>query len=168
MNYLDICFLFLNIRGWWLSFEYWFLFLKRSPFLKKKSSIFWSIVNLQCCVSSGVQQSESVVRIHTYTHTDIYIYIHSFLHFFSHTENWIKFPVLYSRSLLVIYFIYSSVYMSIPISHFISPWLPPVSHKFVFYTCNSFCFVNKVICTLLKNFTCKWYHIYFSLSDLLH
>ena len=31
------------------------------------------------------------------------------------------FPVLYSTSLLVIYFMYSSVYMSIPISQFIPP-----------------------------------------------
>ena len=67
-----------------------------------------------------------------------------------------------------LHFIYSSVNTSIPISHFISLCLPPVSHKFVFYTCNSFCFVNKVICTLLKISTYKRYHIYLSLSDLLH
>ena len=42
------------------------------------------------------------------------------------TEYWVEFPVLYSRSLLVIYVIYSSKYMSIPISQFIphplTPW----------------------------------------------
>ena len=47
-------------------------------------------------------------------------------------------PLLYSRSLLVTYFIYSSVYMSIPIFQFIPPSsLPPSNHKIVFYICNS-------------------------------
>ena len=63
---------------------------------------------------------------HTHTHTYviyIYIYIYIpplFLRFFSHsatTEYWVELPVLYSRSLLVMYFIYSSVCMSIPISY---------------------------------------------------
>ena len=44
------------------------------------------------------------------------------------TEYWVEFPVLYSRSLLVIYFTYSSVYMSVPISKFISP---PSQEKFL-------------------------------------
>ena len=42
-----------------------------------------------------------------------------FLKFFSHlgiTEHWAEFPVPYSRSLLVIHFKYSSVYISSPIS----------------------------------------------------
>ena len=37
------------------------------------------------------------------------------------TEYWTEFPVVHSRSLLVIYFIYSSIYMSVPISLFIPP-----------------------------------------------
>ena len=45
--------------------------------------------------------------------------------------------MLYSKPLLVIYFIYSSVYISIPISQFIPSPLPPGSHKFVFYICDS-------------------------------
>ena len=56
---------------------------------------------------SGVQKSESVIQI--------YIYLHSFLDSFpikAITEYWVEFPVLYSMSLLVIYFIYSSVYIS--------------------------------------------------------
>ena len=41
------------------------------------------------------------------------------------TEYWVEFPVLYSRFLKVIYFIYSSVQMSIPISQVIPlPFLP--------------------------------------------
>ena len=55
-----------------------------------------------------------------------YTYIHSFLESFSIwaiAENWVEFLELYRRFLLVIYFIYSSVYMSIPISQFIHlPW----------------------------------------------
>ena len=35
------------------------------------------------------------------------------------------------------YFIYSSVYMSIPISKFISPPFPSGNHNFVFYICDS-------------------------------
>ena len=64
----------------------------------------------------AVQQSESVV----------YIYISPlFFRFFPHTvitKYWVKFLLLYSRSVLVTYFIYinSSLYMSITISPFSS------------------------------------------------
>ena len=36
-------------------------------------------------------------------------------------EYWVEFLVLYSRFLLVIYFIYNSMYMSTPISQFVCP-----------------------------------------------
>ena len=46
--------------------------------------------------------------------------------------------MLYSRSLLVIYFIYCRVYVSIPISQFIFPTpFPFGNHKFAFYVCGS-------------------------------
>ena len=45
--------------------------------------------------------------------------------------------MLYVKFLLVIYFIHSSMYMSIPISIYPSPPLPPGNDKFVFYICNS-------------------------------
>ena len=49
------------------------------------------------------------------------------------------FIYLYSRFLLVTYFIHISVYMSIPISQFIPPLLAPLSpfgfHTFVLYIC---------------------------------
>ena len=73
--------------------------------------------------------------------------------------------MLYSRSLLFIYFTYSidSVYRSIPISQFIPP-------PFVLYICLYFCFVNKIVYSNFFRF-----HIYvliydvgFSLSELLH
>ena len=60
----------------------------------------------------------------------LYIYIYPlFLDSFPITEYWVEFPVLYRRSLLVIYFIYSSVLMSIPIFQFIPPPRPPANHN---------------------------------------
>ena len=83
-------------------------------------NFYWSIVDLQCCVSF-----RCTAKWVTYTNT----YIHSFLDSFPIsviTEYWVEFPVLYSRSLEVTYFIYTSVYMSIPIFQFIpSPYLTP-------------------------------------------
>ena len=81
-----------------------------------KKTFYWSIVALQCCVSfllcSKVNQS--------------YVYIYTlFLRFPSHLGQHralSRVPcVLYSRFSLVIYFIHSSVYMSVPISQFIPP-----------------------------------------------
>ena len=60
-----------------------------------------------------------VNQLHIYIYIYIYIYINSFLYSFSiwaFTEYWVEFLVLYSRSLLFIYFTHSSVYVSIPIS----------------------------------------------------
>ena len=45
-------------------------------FFKK---VFLDFVNLQCCISSGVQQSESV--LHTHTHTHIHISTLFYIHF---------------------------------------------------------------------------------------
>ena len=63
---------------------------------------------------------------------------------------------------------HSSVYVSIPISHFIpppflSPWQP--------YSCFPhlwlyFCFVNRFICTIFLDVTYKQYHMNLSFSDL--
>ena len=58
--------------------------------------------------------------------TDWYMYLFYFKFFFYfNTEYWAEFSVLYSRSLLVIYFKYSSVYMSSPNSRSVLP--PPSS-----------------------------------------
>ena len=52
---------------------------------------------------------------------------------------------LYSRLLLAICFMYSSVYVSVPFSQFISPSLSPLGvHRFVLYICLYFCF--RLIC----------------------
>ena len=50
--------------------------------------------------------------------------------------------------------------MSIPIFQFI-PSFTPSNHKFVFYICDYFCFVNKFICTIFLDSTQKRYHMIF-------
>ena len=82
-------------------------------------NFYWDIVDLQCCVSF-----RCTAKWISYTYT----YIHSFLDSFpieAITEYWVEFPVLYSRSILVICFIYSSVYMSVLVFQFIPPPLTP-------------------------------------------
>ena len=70
-------------------------------------SFYWTIVNLQCCIVSGVWQRGSVIYIHTYILFQI-LFPDRLL------QNIIDFPILYSSSLLLIYLIYSSMYMLIP------------------------------------------------------
>ena len=75
--------------------------------------------------------------------------------------------MVYSSFSLVIYFIHSSVHMSISISQFIPsppPWFP--------YICSLhlslyFCFAKKFICIIFLDSTCYWYYMIFcfSLSD---
>ena len=95
----------------------------------------WSIVDLQYCVSFSCIYSMV---------NQLYIYPLFFLDSFPigvFTGYWVEFPVPYSRSLLVLCFIYGSEYMSIQISQFIppSPFLRS-NHKFVFYI---LCFCSR-------------------------
>ena len=46
-------------------------------------------------------------------------------------------PSIYSRFLLVISFIHSKVYMSIPVSQWSLHSLSPGNHRFIFYICDS-------------------------------
>ena len=73
----------------------------------------------------------------------------------------------YSRSLLVIHFQYSSVYMSIPNSLFIPPVLFPSNHKHILKSVNLFLFCEKVFVSFL--FRCRIYkesHTIFLLSSV--
>ena len=87
---------------------------------------------------SSVQKSMSVMHIHI---SALYLeYSH-----ISHYSVFVEFPVLWSRFLLVTYFTYSSVYMSIPISQFV---LLSSNNKVCFlHLWFYFCFVIKFICT---------------------
>ena len=69
-------------------------------------------------------------------------------------DYWEEFPVLYSRSLLVIYFIYS-MYVNPNLSIYPSPPLPPGNHKFVFYICGSISVLQMFLCTIFLHSTCK-------------
>ena len=79
---------------------------------------------------------------------------------------------LYSRFLLVIYFIHISEYMSIPISQFITPPLPftafPPWCPYVcsLHLCLNFCPANRFICTIFlgSTYICRKYFC-FSLAS---
>ena len=62
---------------------------------------YWNIVDLQCYVSF-----RCAAKWFSYTYTCIYSFSNSFP-IEVITEYWVEFPVIYSRTLLVIYFIYS-------------------------------------------------------------
>ena len=71
--------------------------------------------------------------------------------------------MLYSRFSLAIYFIHSSVCMLIPVSQFIpplpfAPWYPYIRSL---HLCLNFRFVNKIICTIFLDFTCKHFYVLF-------
>ena len=78
---------------------------------------------------SAVQQSESITYIHictyNYIHTNTCNYIYPLLfQILSHIGYYKvlnRIPGAYSRSLLVIYFVYGAVYMSLPIFLFLYP-----------------------------------------------
>ena len=96
-------------------------------FLFLKKIFFGNLLDLQCLLVLGGQQSECYA----------YTCIHSFLRFFSKIGNYRLLSRVPSRSLLVLYFIYNSVYMSIPISQFILPLPIPSNCKFVSHIYNS-------------------------------
>ena len=114
---------------------------------------------------SDVKLSKSVIYIY------IYIYLHYF-RLFPHIDHYrvlSRIPVLliYSRSLLVIYYICNSVYMSTPISQFPLPYLL-VTVSLFSTSITLFLFVAKFICTLSLDSTCKRYRMIFVLLCLTY
>ena len=69
-----------------------------------KKMFYWSIVDLQCCVS--FRSTAKQINWHTST---IFKRFFSLKKIKAITEYWVDFPLLYSRFLLVIYFIYTSL-----------------------------------------------------------
>ena len=130
-------------------------------------NFYWSIVALQYCVSFCC-----TAKWISYKYTYIPFFL-DFLPIWVTTEHWVEFPVLHRRFSLVIYFIHSSVYMSVPVSQLIPPPFSPSirSLRLRLY----FCFANKFICTIFLDSTYKWYYTifvflfltYFTLCDSL-
>ena len=93
--------------------------------------------SLECCSPWDCIESDWVTELNWFTmiynvcfrytakwFSYMYTYVYSFSGSFLIrviTEYWADFPVLYSRSLLVIYLIYRSMYMLMPSSLFLSP-----------------------------------------------
>ena len=96
---------------------------------------------------SGILQSDSVIHIH------ICILLEN-LTSYKLSQN-IEFPALYSRSLLVIYLTYSSMYMFIPSSWFIPPW-----HVFSYFLFGNHDFAFD-ICSVCLYFLKKFIRIIF-------
>ena len=108
------------------------------------------IVSSQCMLVSAVQQSESALHIHV---SPLFL---CFLPIQVTTKCWVEFPELYSRFSFVIYFIRSSVCMSIPISQFIPPasFLPLCPITCSLSLCLNFCFGNSFVCIIFQGFPC--------------
>ena len=96
---------------------------------------FWSRVDLQCWVSF-------LCTARSISHAHIFIYP------LSDSLQSTGLPVVYSSSLSVICFIYSTVYMLIPI--YPLSLRPAGNREVVFYICDYFCFVSKFICTIFS------------------
>ena len=98
-------------------------------------------------------QIYSIVN-HLYIHIDpVFLILFSRIR---HCQVLSRVPCASSRSLLITSFIYSRVYRSVPVSQFIPP--PPYPlvtiDLFLYLT---FCFVDKLICTLFLDPMWKWY-----------
>ena len=100
----------------------------------------------------------------------IYTRIHSLLDSISIqviTEHQIEFPVLCSRLLLAICFIYSNVYMS---QFMPSPNLPLGNHTFVICICDeiSVLWIGSLVSFFRFHIKAAWYAICFSWSDYVY
>ena len=116
-------------------------------------TIYWSIIDLQCCISF-----RCTAKWPSYS----YAYTHSFVDSFPIKvvkEYCIEFPALYIRSLLIIYSIRSTVCMLIPTPNLsLLPNFPLWKPKVCFWT-NSF-LLSKIV----SKYLCqqgKWKHLFF-------
>ena len=111
--------------------------------------LYWGLADLQCYVSF-----KCIAKWISYTYIYIYIYIlFQILSPYSLSEYWVEFPFLYSRSLLVMYFIYGSVYMLI----LNSGYIPSTPHNM------SPLVTTSLFSKSLSLFPfCKYIHLYLS------
>ena len=109
------------IREW----DGWTASLMQWPWTWANFGRWWGQRGLSCCSPWGCKESDM-----TGQHSNIFFQI--LFTFWLITEYWAEFPVLYSRSLLIVYFKYSSMEMSVPNSQSIPipPFLPG-NHTFI-------------------------------------
>ena len=89
-----------------------------------------------------------------YTHSYVSILFQIFFNYRPLQDA--EYSSLCYRSLLIIYFIHSSVYILIPNSQFIPTSNSIANHKFVYYICESAsAFINKFICIIFLDSTYK-------------
>ena len=137
------------------------MFRVKSPPNFSRSICFPFLDQMMFSVSSEYFQKD--IHIHTYAFYLFFfpqscvnfstINFRTFSFFF-----WILFIFLYCRFLLVIHFIHISVYMSIPISQFITP--PPAHRRFPPLV--SICLFSTSVSQLLP---CKPVHLYHFLGS---
>ena len=117
---------------------------------------YWSIVDLQCCFSFTC-----TAKWFNYIYTYIHSFSDSFL-IYVITEHWVEVLVPYSRSLSVIYLIYSSVCVCVHPKLLIYPspcYMSPLVSISLFSISKS---MFLLICIIFKlDFTYEWYHTIF-------
>ena len=102
---------------------------------------YWSRVDSQYCVNFCC-----TAKWLSYTHIPSFSY--SFPLWFI-IGYWIEFPVLYSRTLLFIHPIHTSLHLLIPNSHSIpSPPTSPLATTSLFFMSVCFCFVYRITCII--------------------
>ena len=97
----------------------------------------------------------NILLLHSLSHLSFWDSIPCILHCLSMSHIWTYCFFLSFFFLLVIHFIHISVYMSIPISQFITPPPPPPTafplwcpYVFSLLLCLNFCSANRFICTI--------------------
>ena len=113
---------------------------KSQVYFKNLLLIFFIGVQLiyKVVLVSAIQKSESAIHIHMSTLLDsIPIQVS--------TKHRIEFPVLYSRFLLIIFYIQYCVYVNPKLLIYSCARFPFGNHKFVFYICGSIVIVVLIL-----------------------
>ena len=115
----------INKRNFTKKWDYrWIVLVTWQPWIF--CFFYWTIVDLQYCVSF-----RCIAKWFRYIYVCVYIYFR----FFSIIGYYKILNIIPCAILLLIYFMYSSLYLLIPYSQFVP--LPFGNHKIVFYVCES-------------------------------